>query len=188
MKDIFIFISLMMVFISSPLAANQDKTASSDAAEKQQEGQIDVYLEKYGVRQISENGRQKSLGLYKIIIGDPLKLQSAMNLNRLHGFHGLIFTTDQDKKNEWHKIIVHRSVGAKRGWKKSRVVKKAMLPIPFNTMADDLLNKIHFFNIYPDNDGVAVVYIIEGTQFSDCEKIFNYIRNSRNQPQKSAGL
>jgi len=63
-----------------------------------------------------------------------------------------------------------------------------MLPYPFNEMADDLLSKIQFFNVYPDYDDVTVVYIVEGTEFSDCEKIFDYICKKKKQPQKTAGI
>lgn len=177
-----------MVLISSPLAANEDKMAGGEASEQSQKEQIDVYLEKYGVRHISENGRQQSVGLYKIIIGDPQRLDNAMSLNKSHGFDGWIFTTSQDKKDDWHKIRVHRPVRQKKGWKASSIVTKDMLPYPFNTMTDDLLNKIRFFNVYPDNDNVVVVYIVKGTRFSDCEKIFDYICKKKKASQKTAGI
>jgi hypothetical protein len=169
MKKIFFLSSLIIVFISSPLAANEDKMAASEATDKLQKEQIDVHLENYGVRHIFENGSRQSIGLYKIIVGDPQKLKNAMSLNKSNGFDGLIFTTSQDKKDDWHKIRVHRPVKEKKGWKKSSIVKKDKLPYPFNTMADDLLNKI-------------------GTGFSDCEKIFDYIYQKKKQPQKTAGI
>jgi len=50
------------------------------------------------------------------------------------------------------------------------VVKKDRLPCPFNIMDKDLLNKVQFFNVYPDNDDVTVVYIIEGTGFADLKR------------------
>lgn len=188
MKKIILLITLIIGLSSPPLAADEVKMAVDQAIDKLQKEQIDVHLEKYGVRHISENGSQKSVGLYKIIIGDPQKLESAMSLNKSHGFDGWIFTKHQDKKSDWQKIRVHRQVRQKKGWKKSRIVKKDMLPYPFNTMTHALLNKIHFFNVYPDNDDVAVVYIVEGTGFSDCQKIFDYICKKKKQPQKTAGI
>ncbi len=188
MKTIFLLSLVIFVFVSSPLAANEDKMAAGEATDKLQKEQIDVHLEKYGVRHIAENGSQHSIGLYKIIIGDPQKLNSARSLNKSHGFDGWIFAPYQDTKKNWHKIRVHRSVRTKKGWKESRIVKKDMLPYPFNTMADDLLNKIDFFNVYPDNDDVAVVYIVEGTRLSDCEKIFDYICKKKKTPPKTAGI
>jgi hypothetical protein len=188
MKKIILLSSLIIVLISSPLAANENNMAAGEAAHKLENEQIDVHLEKYGFRHISKNGSQQSIGLYKIIIGDPQKLNIAISLNKSYGFDGLIFTTHQDKKDGWHKIRVYRPVKEKRGWKDSRIVQKDMLPYPFNTMADELLNKIHFFNVYPDNDDVAVVYIVEGTGFSDCVKIFDYICKKKKQPQKAAGI
>lgn len=185
MKKIILFSALIMGLSSPPLAANEVKMAVDQATDKLQKEEIDVHLEKYGVRHITENGSQKAVGLYKIIIGDPQKLQNAMNLNKSHGFDGWIFTKYQNKKDDWQKIRVHRPVRQKKGWKKSHIVNKDMLPYPFNTMAHDLLNKIHFFNVYPDNDDVAVIYIIEGTEFSDCQKIFDYICKKKKLPTVS---
>ena len=187
MKKIVLLSSLIIIFISSPLAANDDKMASGEANDELQKEQIDVRLEKYGVTQNSENSSQRSVGLYKIIIGDPQELEYAMSLNKSHGFDGWIFTTYKDNKHDWHQIRVHRPVRHKKGWKESSIVKKDMLPSPFNTMADDLLSKIRFFNVYPDND-VAVVYIVKGTGFSDCEKIFDYICKIKKQSRKTAGI
>ena len=188
MKKIVLLSLLIIILISSPLAAIADKIDAGEAADKLQKEQIDVHLENYGVRYISENGRLQSIGLYKIIVGDPLKLKNAMNLNRSNGFDGVIFTTYRDKKDDWHKIRVHRPVKKKKGWKETSIVKKDRLPYPFNTMNDDLLNKIQFFNVYPDNDNVAVVYVIEGTRFADCKKIFNYICEKKKKPDQMAGL
>lgn len=185
MKKIIILSTLILGLCNSPLAANEVKMAVDQATDKLQKEQIDVHLEKYGVRHITENGSQKAVGLYKIIIGDPQKLQNAMSLNKSHGFDGWIFTKYQNKKDDWQKIRVHRPVRQKKGWKKSRIVNKDMLPYPFNTMAHYLLNKIHFFNVYPDNDDVAVIYIIEGTEFSDCQKIFDYICKKKKLPTVS---
>jgi len=175
MKKIVLWGSLIILFIGSPLAAIENKMAAGETTDKLQKEQIDVHLENYGVRHISENGRQQSIGLYKIIVGDPLELNSAMSLNKSNGFDGVIFTTYRDQKDDWHKIRVHRPLKKKKGWKETNIVKRDGLPYPFNTMNDDLLDKIQFFNVYPDNNNVAVVYIIEGTGFADCEKIFKYI-------------
>ncbi len=188
MKKIVLLSSLIFVLISSPLAAIEDRLTPGEPINKLQKEQVDVHLEKYGVRFYDVNDNLQSIGLYKIIIGDPQKLKNAVKLNVSHGFDGLIFITSQNQKDDWHKIRVHRPVKEKKGWKETSIVKKDRLPYPFNTMADDLLNKIQFFNIYPDNDDVAVVYVIEGTVFSDCEKIFDYISQKRLQPQKTAGL
>jgi len=179
MKKIVSLISLIVLLLSAPLAAYEEETVVGKAANSLQAEPVDVHLENYGVRYIWENGRQHSIGLYKIIIGDPLNLQMAMSLNKSNGFDGLIFTTLRDNQDDWHKIRVHRPVKEKRGWKKTTVVKKDWLPDPFNTMDQDLLNKVQFINVYPDNDGVAVVYINEGTAFADCEKIFHYISQKR---------
>lgn len=179
MKKIVLLSLLIIVLISSPLAAIEDKTTPGEPIDKLQPGQNDVHLVKYGVRFYSENGSLQPIGLYKIIVGDPQKLEQATGLNKSHGFDALVFTTYQDKKDDWHKIRVHRPVKDKKGWKESIIVKKDRLPNPFNTMPDDLLKKIHFFNIYPDSDEVAVVYVIEGTKFSDCEKIFDYISKKK---------
>lgn len=174
MKKIILLGSLIILLISSPLAAIADKIAAGEATDKPQKEQIDVHLENYGVRHISENGRRQSIGLYKIIIGDPLKLKNAMSLNKSNGFDGVIYTTYPDQKDDWHQIRIHRPVKKKKGWKETRILKKERLPYPFNTMDDELLNKIQFFNVYPDNDNVAVVYVIEGTRLAECEKMFNY--------------
>ena len=188
MKKIALLSSLIILLIGSPLAAIENKMAAGEATNKMQKEQIDVHLENYGVRHISENGRKQSIGLYKIIVGDPLKLDNAMSLNKSNGFDGVIFTTYRDQKDDWHKIRVHRPLKKKKGWKETSIVKKDGLPYPFNTMNDDLLNKIQFFNVYPDNNNVTVVYIIEGTGFADCEKIFNYICEKKKKPEQMAGL
>ena len=187
MKKIVLLSLLIIVLSSLPVAANEDKVAAGEATDKLQKKQIEVHLENYGVRPILENSNRQSIGLYKIIVGDPQKLQNAMSLNKSNGFDGLIFTTYQDKKDDWHKIRVHRPVKGKNGWKESSIGKKDMLPYPFNTMADDLLNKVEFVNVYPDNDDVTVLYIVEGTEFSDCKRIFDYICKKKKQPQKTAG-
>lgn len=188
MKKLVLLSSLIIVLISSTVAANEDKMAAGEATDKLQKEQIDVHLKKYGVRRILDNSNRQPIGLYKIIVGDPQKLQNAMSLNQSNGFDGLTFTTFEDNKDVWHKIRVHRPIKERNGWKVSNIVKKDMLPYPFNTMADDLLNKIQFFNVYPDNDDVTVVYIVEGTEFSDCEKIFNYICKKKKQSPKTVGI
>jgi hypothetical protein len=188
MKKIVLLSLLIIITISSPLAAIADKKDAGEAADKLQKEQVDVHLEKYGVRSYDVNDNRQSIGLYKIIIGDPQKLKDAKKLNVSHGFDGLIFITGQNQKDDWHKIRVHRPVKEKKGWKETSIVKKDRLPYPFNTMADDLLNKIQFFNIYPDNDDVAVVYVIEGTRFADCKKIFNYICEKKKKPDQMADL
>jgi len=165
--------------MSAPMTAYARQMVIGKAVNNLQAEPVDVHLENYGVRHIMENGRRHSVGLYKIIIGDPLDLQMAMSLNKSSGFDGLIFTTLEDNKDDWHKIRVRRPIKARRGWKKTDVVKKNRLPYPFNTMDDDLLNKVQFINVYPDNDGVAVVYINEGTAFADCERLYNYISDKR---------
>jgi hypothetical protein len=175
MKKAVLLSLLTILLIRLPVAAIADKITTGEAVVKLQNEQIDVHLENYGVRHISYNGRLQSIELYKIIIGDPLKLKSAMSLNKENGFDGLIFTTFQDQKDDWHKIRVHRPVKKKKGWKETSIVKKDRLPYPFNKMSDELLNKIQFFNVYPDNDDVVVVYVIEGTKFADCEKMFHFI-------------
>ena len=98
MKKIVLLSLLIIILISSPLAAIADKIDAGEVADKLQKEQIDVHLENYGVRYISENGRLQSIGLYKIIVGDPLKLKNAMSLNKSNGFDGVIFTTYPDKK------------------------------------------------------------------------------------------
>ena len=188
MKKIVLLSSLIMVLSSLPVAANEGKMAAGVATAKLQKKQMEVHLEHYGDRHIFENNNRQSIGLYKIIVGNPLKLQEAMSLNRSNGFDGLIFTTSRDKKYDWQRTRVHRPVRGRNGWKESSIGKKDMLPYPFNTMADDLLNKIRFFNVYPDNDDVTVVYIVEGTKFSDCEKIFDCICKKKKQPEKKAGV
>ena len=187
MKKIVLLSLLIIVLSSLPVAANEGKMAAGVTTAKLQKKQMEVHLEHYGDRHIFENNNRQSIGLYKIIVGNPLKLQEAMSLNRSNGFDGLIFTTYRDKKDDWHKIRVHRPVKEKNGWKESSIGKKDMLPYPFNTMADDLLNKVEFVNVYPDNDDVTVLYIVEGTEFSDCKRIFNYICKKKKQPQKTAG-
>ena len=187
MKKIVLLSLLIIIFISSTLAAKDDKITAGEANDKLQKEQIDVHLKKYGVTHNSENGSQQSVGLYKIIIGDPQELAYAIGLNKSHGFDGWIFTPYKENKDHWHQIRVHRPVRQKKGWKESSIVKKDMLPSPFNTMADDLIRKIQFFNVYPDND-VAVVYIVKGTGFSDCEKIFDYICKIKKQSRKTAGI
>lgn len=188
MKKAVLLSLVTIILISYPLAAMADKITPVMAAEKMQKEQIDVHLENYGVRHISENGRLRSIKLYKIIIGDPLKLKNAMSLNRANGFDGVIFTTYWDQKDDWHKIRVHRAVKKKKGWKETSIVKKDRLPYPFNTMRDELLNKIQFFNVYPDNDDVTVVYVTEGTAFADCKKMFNFIYEKKKNLDSMAEL
>ena len=189
MKKIVLLGSLIILLISLPLAAIADKIAAGEPTDKPQKEQIDVHLEKYGVRQISENGHLlQSIGLYKIIVGDPLKLKNAMSLNKSNCFDAIVFTTYPDQKDDWYKIRVHRPVKKKKGWKETSILKKERLPYPFNTMNDELLNKIQFFNVYPNNDNVAVVYVIEGTRLAECEKMFNYIYEKKKNPENMAGL
>jgi hypothetical protein len=188
MKKAVLLSLLTIILISSPLAAIADKITIGEAADKLQKEQIDVHLENYGIRHISENGRLQSIESYKIIIGDPLKLKNAMALNKANGFDGIIFTTYRDQKDDWHKIRVHRPMKKKKGWKETSIVKKDRLPYPFNTMSDELLNKIQFFNVYPDNDDVTVVYLIEGTEFSECEKMFNFIYEKKKNLDSMADL
>lgn len=188
MRKIVILGSLITLLISLPFAAGAGKMKTGEAPDRLPKELIDVHLENYGFRHISENGRLQSIELYKIIIGDPLKLKNAMSLNKANGFDGVIFTTYRDQKDDWHKIRVHRPVKKKKGWKETSIVKKDRLPYPFNTMSDELLNKIQFFNVYPDNDDVAVVYVIEGTEFADCEKMFNFIYEKKKNLDSMADI
>jgi hypothetical protein len=179
MKKLVIAASLILVLIGSPLSADDYKTVAGEPPDKLEKKQSDVHLKYYGLRHIWKNGSDHSIGLYKITIGDLQKLNMALSLNKLFGFDGFIFTAYQDKTEEWNKIRVKRPVKHQKGWKVSKVIRKDMLPIPFNTMADDLLKKIHFIQVYPDNDNVMVVYIVEGTEYSDCVMIFDHICKKR---------
>lgn len=175
MRNRFYIISLAIVLISSPLTAIAAKMTTGDSSDRPQKELVEVILEKYGVRHFSEGGRLRSIGLYKIIIGDPQELENAMSLNKSNGFDGLIYTTYPDNKINWHIIRVHRPVKDRKGWKETSIVKKDRLPNPFRSMDDNLLEKIQFFNVYPDNDNVTVVYVNEGTAYSECKKIFDYV-------------
>ncbi len=175
MKKIRFIISLVILIIAAPPAAIAAKMTTGLAEGKPQTGLVEVILEKYGVRHFSEDGRLRSIGLYKIIIGDPQELESAMSLNKSNGFDGLIYTTYPDNKINWHIIRVHRPVKDRKGWKETSIVRKNRLPNPFRTMDDNLLEKIQFFNVYPDNNNVTVVYVNEGTAYSECKKIFDYV-------------
>ena len=42
-------------------------------------------------------------------------------------------------------------------------------------MPVELIEKIEFFNVYPENDDVTVVYIVSRTELSDCQAVFDYI-------------
>jgi hypothetical protein len=188
MRKIFFLCSLILLIIGSPPAARANNISGNEATERIQNEKPDVHLENYGNRYIIENGNIQSIGLYKIIVGDPRKLKLAMSLNKSNGFDGLVYTTLKDKKEDWQKIRVHRPVKERKGWKESGIVEKDKLPYPFNQMTDELLNKILFVNVYPDIDDVAVVYIVEGTKFSECKKIFNFISEKKKNPGDTAGL
>ena len=188
MRRILYLSSLIVLLIGAPLAAIGGDLSASGTSEQLQNEQPDVYLKNYGTRYIKENGNIQSIGLYKIIVGDPRKLKLAMSLNKAYGFDGTVYKKRQDQRGDWDKITVHRPNGNKKGWKEFGIVKKDGLPCPFNTMDDNLAHKIQFFKVYSDSDDVAIVYIEEGTKFSECEKMFNYIYEKKKNPGKTAGL
>lgn len=135
----------------------------------------EVQLRRCGVKFIEDQGIRKIIGLYKINMGDPNKIHHALIINNICGFDGLIFAPIRDNKNYWHKIRIHRAKGTTESRKKEEIIHKEKLPMPYKMMPDRLLEKIEFFNVYPESNHVTVVYIVGSAEISDCEVIFDYI-------------
>jgi len=175
MKKFIIVYIIFFVSIWSPLQAIEDAIRPGEPIDKLIKEKGEVQLRRCGVRFIEDQGIRKIIGLYKINIGDPNKIQHALSMNNICGFDGWIYAPKRDNKNHWHKIRVHRAKGKTESWKEEEVIHKEKLPMPYNMMPDSLLGKIEFFNVYPGSDHVTVVYIAGRTEISDCKVIFDYI-------------
>lgn len=175
MKNHIIYYIIFFISIWSPLQAIEDNIRLGEPIDKLLKEKGELQLKRCGVRIFEDTGIRKIIGLYKINIGDPDKIRQALILNNICGFDGWIFTAKKDKRNYWYKIRVYRAKGTTKSWKTQEVINKNQLPVPYNMMPDKLLGKIEFFNVYPESDHVAVVYIVGMTELSDCETIFDYI-------------
>ena len=179
MKKLAILYSIVFISMWSPIQTIAESIEPGEPVGKLIKEKGDVQLRRCGVGFIEDNGIRKKIGRYKINIGNPLKVQQALKMNIVCGFNGWIFAPKTDDRRHWYKIRIHRPQNSTRGREEKTVISREQLPAPYNRMPDKLLAQIEFFNIYPENDRVTVVYIVRQTALSDCEAIFDYLYNKR---------
>ena len=179
MKKLVIFYTIVFLSIWSPLQAIEDSIQPGEPVDKLIKEKGDVQLRRCGVGFVDDRGIRKRIGRYKINIGNSLKITQALRMNIICGFDGWIFAPKTDDRSQWYRIRIHRPQEGTRGREEKTVISKEQLPAPYNGMPDKLLAQIEFFNIYPENDRVTVVYLVRRTALSDCETIFDYLYNKR---------
>lgn len=179
MKKLAILYTIIFISIWSPLQAIEESIRPGEPVDKLIKEKGDIQLRRCGVGFVEDKGIRKRIGRYKINIGDPLKIRQALKMNIICGFNGWIFAPKTDDRSHWYKIRIHRAQESTRSREEKTVIPKEQLPVPYNGMPDKLLAQIEFFNIYPENDRVTVVYIVRKTALSDCESIFDYLYNKR---------
>lgn len=175
MKKRVILYAIVFISIWSPLQAIEESIRPGEPIDKLIKEKGEVQLRRCGVKCIEDKGMRKIIGLYKITIGNPQKIRQALMMNMICGFDGWIFAPKTENKKYWHKIRIHNAQGSSKGQKHEEVIPKDQLPMPYNMMPAKLIEKIEFFNVYPENDHVIVVYIVERTELADCEAIFDYL-------------
>jgi hypothetical protein len=177
MKKLVILYTIVFISIWSPLQAIEESIRPGEPVDKLIKEKGDIQLRRCGVGFVEDNGIRKRIGRYKINIGNPQKIRQALTMNIICGFDGWIFAPKTENRSHWYKIRIHRAQESTRSREEEEIIPKEQLPMPYNMMPDKLLAKIEFFNIYPENDQVTVVYIVSRTALSDCEAIFDYIYN-----------
>ena len=177
MKKLAILYTLAFISIWSPIQAIEDSIEPGEPIDKLIKEKGKIQLRRCGVGFVVDNGVRKRIGRYKINIGNPLKIRQALRMNIICGFDGWIFAPKTDDRRQWYKIRIHRPQENTASREEKAVIPREQLPAPYNSMPDKLLAQIEFFNIYPENDQVTVVYIVRRTALSDCEAIFDYLYN-----------
>ncbi|MGD9306192.1 MAG: hypothetical protein PVF79_18120 [Desulfobacterales bacterium] len=175
MNKLAILYTIAFLSTWSPLQATEETIRPGDPIDKLIKEKGDIQLRRCGVGFVEDKGIRKRIGRYKINIGNPLKIRQALKMNIICGFDGWIFAPKTDDRSYWYKIRIHRAQEGTRSREEKTVISKQQLPAPYNGMPDKLLAQIEFFNIYPENDRVTVVYLVRRTALSDCETIFDYI-------------
>ena len=179
MKKLVILYTIVFISIWSPIQAIEDSIEPGETVDKLIKEKGDIQLRRCGVGFVEDRGIRKRIGRYKINIGNPLKITQALRMNIICGFDGWIFAPKTDDRSHWYKIRIHRPQESTRGREEKAVIPKEQLPAPYNSMPDRLLSQIEFFNIYPENDRITVVYIVRRTALSDCVAIFDYLYHKR---------
>jgi hypothetical protein len=179
MKKLVILYIIGFISMWSPLQAIEESIRPGEPVDKLIKEKKDIQLRRCGVGFIEDKGIRKRIGRYKINVGDPQKIRQALKMNIVCGFNGWIFAPKTDERRHWYKIRIHRAQEGTRGREEKTVIPKEQLPAPYNSMPDKFLSQIEFFNIYPENDQVTVVYIVRRTALSDCEAIFDYLYKKR---------
>jgi len=177
MNKFAILYTLVFISIWSPIQAIEDSIKPGEPLDKLIKEKGDIQLRRCGVGFVVDNGVRKRIGRYKINIGSPPKISQALKMNIICGFDGWIFAPKTENHSHWYKIRIHRAQENTGGREEKEVIPREQLPAPYNRMPDKLLAQIEFFNIYPENDRVTVVYIVRRTALSDCEAIFDYLYN-----------